>query len=285
MKIHKYLCTLLMTLIGFHQFNFAQSIRDLKKRSTDAARTESPSRSNTTNYSGSGAGTSDNCGEGLIGCFYSCMFLGDILVKLGDEEGRLLKRNVEESRLFAVEGDLNGAYGFRDFAKLQGQIRLHLGLVSMGFRYHRLFDKTGTFNTGEFALYLNLVNTRKFKLRGMVGLLFFNHTYSQYLSYGGAIEFFPTWNTRVELFSNLTPLQGNGFGRPRQEAGVRFHFDVKRKGFLNSSVFAGISNQLYFNEMNFPGLEIGLNCFLAFHRFQPKTNQTPAEIAPAQQGF
>lgn len=254
----------------------AQTVKDLKNRSKQPSGTESPSKPNTSNYGGSTDGGS--AADGLVGCFYGCLFMGDMLVKLGDEEGRLLKRNVEESRLFAVEGDLSGAFGFRDFAKIHGQLRLHLGLVSLGFRKYQLFDKTGTFNTEDYMAYLNIINIKELKVRGLVGLLYFNFTNRTYLQYGGAIEFFPTRNTRVEIFGSLSPLEETRFGRPRQEIGFRFHYDIRRKGFLNTSIFTGASNQLYFSDLNFPGIEIGLNCFLAFNRFIPKVpkqNQSP----------
>ncbi|HRH35422.1 MAG TPA: hypothetical protein PKY12_10195, partial [Catalimonadaceae bacterium] len=102
---------------------------------------------------------------------------------------------------------------------------------------------------------------------------------------GMGLEFFPARSLRLELWGNFTPLSNGYTVWTRSEVGFRLHYNIWQKGFLNSSLHIGVSNQNYYDTLSFPSVDVGLNYFLSFSRFLPKTqfSSGPKEAGP--EGF
>jgi len=79
---------------------------------------------------------------------------------------------------------------------------------------------------------------------------------------------------RIEAWVNGNPIQEGSFKRPRQEIGCRVHYEFWKKGFLLGSAFGGVSNQLYYNKLNFPSSDFGINYMLSFNRFGSQKNSS-----------
>lgn len=266
---------------------FAQNVRDLNKSALQNSTRKSSSGSESSGRSGgssnytsgssdlSGCGDLEGCGAALEGLVYIFIGIGKGIELLAKEETRLYKRNQFENRLFALEGNFAGTIGFRNFTKIQPQVRLHLGWFSFDYKQFFLFDNTGNFKSREFTTWFNLMNHPNFKLRTGIGSLYLNTNRETYFLYGMGIDILPNAPVRIEAWGNLTQAFEFGYLRPRQEIGLRVHYEFWEKGHLLGSVFTGVSNQLYYNKLNFPGADFGLNIFLSFHKFMPREKDLP----------
>jgi hypothetical protein len=59
---------------------------------------------------------------------------------LVNENKRLANVNKFENRLFSLEANALGVTGFRPFTKIQPQVRLHLGWLSMEYWHTLLYN-------------------------------------------------------------------------------------------------------------------------------------------------
>jgi hypothetical protein len=275
-----FLVVIIFTLIFSN--SIAQNVGDLNRRAKESSGKSSAPKSKGSSGSSSFSSTTSNSSssdasgcsdlEGLVYCAEGLVYLfvamGKGIEALADEQTRLAKLNKKENRLFALETNLGGGFGFREYSKLQGQLRWHIGWFSLDYRQNLLYDNSGEFQSREFTTWFNFVNRPEFKLRAGIGSLYFNTTRENFFLYGLGMEILPNAPIRIELWANLTQARNDfGFTRPRQEIGLRLHYDVWRKGFLNGSVFGGISNQQYYSELNFQSIDFGVNYFLSFSKF------------------
>jgi hypothetical protein len=261
---------LFLCLAAFTSIVQAQSVTDMNKdagkfsgRGKGGSGSSSGSQSN---YSSSG-GDAANALNGALFLMETFVYMGRGTVLLAKEEARLYRRNKEQNDLFCVEANAQGGYGFTDFTKLQPQVRLHLGCLSLDYRQTLLNDRRTEFNTWEFLGWMNFVNRPKFKLRIGVGSLGMTNNGNSYFLYGAGVEFRPTQKVRLELWGNLTQ---NFYGttiRPRTEINLRGHYDFWQKGRSRASLFAGVSSQKYFGGHDFTTIDLGVNFMVSFHRF------------------
>lgn len=293
-------------LIGFSLLQFpglCQNVKSLKKASKSYSenKTSAGGGSSSTSRSGSyssGSGPSDasgcgdlsgcsemgeGCGVLLEGIGHLFVLMGDGIGALATEQKRLFQRNKIENRLYALETNFGGGIGFRQYNKINPQIRLHAGWVSLEYRQNYLFDNSGEFRSREFMANLNFVNLEEFKFRMGYGAIYFNDVDEVFPLFGIGMEILPMGPFRVELWGNLS-LPANGYTIvARREVGIRFHYDIWKKGFLNSSLHLGVSNQNFYESLSYPSVDIGLNYFLSFSRFLPKISSKGPETGP--EGF
>lgn len=262
---------ILSALFLLSDSGFAQSVNNLNQAAkSNSGRSQGNSGSSFGGSGNSGGGDlSDGCGT-ILEVFRLFVFIGQGIGELGKEEARLARRNQEENTLFCLETNVQAGYGFKDFVKIQPQARLHLGWASLDLRQTILNDRTTEFNTLEFMTWFNFINHSQFKLRTGIGALNLQSTGDSYFLYGAGMEILPSDKVRIELWGNLTQRFTNSEMRPRQEINLRCHYNFWQKGYARASLFGGVANQKYFQELNFTTLDAGVNFLLSFNKFRSK---------------
>jgi hypothetical protein len=114
--------------------------------------------------------------------------------------------------------------------------------------------------------WMNFWNKGRFRFRGGIGSLGMQANWN-YLQYGLGAEYIVSPKIRLELEAAQSESLSGEDTRPLREIQLRAYHPFWTKGFVQASIFGGLSNQQYFRKLDFTSVDAGLNFRISASRF------------------